>query len=190
MEIDFAKGFEFPSYTLQQPDVIDGGTSEQLITQVSSGSDVKCACPLEMKLEGDSTWWEFPIEPVVSVSCSNSIVKRNVLKAWNGRSYRRGTVKELWTQGDYEVKISGVFMADSNGVLPAEKIHKLLSMCEARQTVLVKSAFLDLFGIFKVAIENYDFPFTKGMENQIFSITALSDDFAEEQLLIKSNTEK
>jgi hypothetical protein len=48
---------------------------------------------------------------------------------------------------------------------------------EAAESVHIVCDLLNnVFEITRIAIESYDFPFTKGIENQAFTIKAYSDD--------------
>ena len=48
--------------------------------------------PVRLKLSDWGDWWTIPIEPLVSVTGSNVVVKRTVAKA----KYR-GSIKERWS---------------------------------------------------------------------------------------------
>lgn len=181
MYIDFAQPFALPPYWLTHPDVVKS-YDKDLPTQEEALS-VPHACPLKIKLVTESTWWQFPIEPVITINSGNKIVRRNVLKSGYTDLDRRGSVKELWSREDYEISISGVFISTEEG-LPEDEIRTLRSYCEARESIEVQSALLTLFNIRKISIEQYNFPFTKGMRNQLFVIKAYSDDFDEKNLLI------
>lgn len=141
-------------------------------------------CPLRMKFENESAdrWWTLPYDPVVSVSGKNTVVRRNVLKNFSDRGARRGTVKELWSLDDYEINIAGVLMGN-DGALPESDLLKLRKYCEGRKPVEVECALFRVFNITRVAIESYELPFTKGNENQAYSLKCYSDDRLE--LLIK-----
>lgn len=180
---DFVKGFVLPPFWRYNEEMIQSAVSglsnKSTLTNIGS-------CPLSVKLtsEGDSKWWMLPMEPIITVNGKNNIIRRDILKVLDGDNQRRGSVKELWNQGDYEVNISGVFCS-FNGELPDEDISKFRALCEARETIDVKSELLIKFGITRIAIEDFQFPFTKGMENQIFSIKAYSDNFDVDKLLVK-----
>lgn len=145
---------------------------------------VPCYCPVSLRGASEEGWWQLPLDPVVSVRGRNEIVKRSVLKVRTGDKERRGTVKELWSQGDYEVTIAGVLQSGEAGVLPEEAIRRLRGYCECRESVEASSPLLTLFGIRRVAIESFEFPHTAGMESQMYSLTCSSDDFYKESLLI------
>lgn len=145
---------------------------------------LECYCPVSLRWEGESEWWQLPIDPVVAVRGRNTIVKRNVLKVQTSDKARRGTVKELWSQGDYEVSIAGVLQSGDECRMPEDDIRKLRNYCEGRESVEVLSPLLTLFDISRLAIESFDFPHTAGLENQRYTLTCQSDDFYKESLLI------
>lgn len=126
-------------------------------------------CPVTLRLNGNEL--KLPIDPLISIACKNNVTRRYVSK-----SGMRGSIKEFWSQDDVEISISGVLIADDADGLGGY-IQSLMSFCTATEAVEIISDFLqDNFNITKIAIESYDFPFTKGIENQSFSIKAYSDD--------------
>lgn len=128
-------------------------------------------CPLSFMIDGEE--WRLPVDPLVSVNGKNVIKRRYVAKSSN-----RGSIKECWSQDDYEISISGVIIAEDAEKL-AVHLSNLRKVCNMAESVEVVSEFLNdprTFGINRIAIENYDFPFTKGLENQSFTIKAYSDD--------------
>jgi hypothetical protein len=185
MNFEFATGFNLPPFwrnrAVQVLPLPESGTTVPVgISGVSS--DARSADnylgnlyqdAIELKWEEESSWWRLPFDPVVSVSGKNVIVRRTVLKVHPDRN-RRGSVKELWSQDDYEVNIAGVFLGD--GDFPESDLRTLRRYCERRQTVEVKSRLLTIFNIERLAIENFALPFTKGVENQMYSIKAYSDE--------------
>ncbi|MCM1035534.1 MAG: DUF6046 domain-containing protein [Paludibacter sp.] len=185
MFINIAQPISLPPYWLNHPGVVE--RYEEDAAQRPTMAEVLAAphvCPLKIKWESETAWWYFPIDPIVAISSRNNIVKRSVLKVSANDNERRGTVKELWSQDDYDITISGIFMGCEAGYLPEEDIQMLRAYCEGRKAVMVESPIFTPFNIRRIAIESYEFPFTKGMENQLFTIRATSDDFNEEQLLI------
>ena len=80
-----------------------------------------------------------------------------------------------WAQDDYEINIAGVFMGE-NGELPENDLRKFRRYCEARKLIEVQSDLFTLFNISQLAIESFELPFTKGVENQMYTIKAYSDD--------------
>lgn len=131
-------------------------------------------CPLSFDIDGVE--WRLPVDPLISVNGKNVIKRRYVSKA--GKDGRRGSVKECWSQDDYDITIAGVLIAEDNASL-IEMLNNLQKVYQKAEAVSVYCEFLNnanTFGIQKIAIESYDFPFTKGMENQSFTIKAYSDD--------------
>ena len=128
-------------------------------------------CPLSFMIDGEE--WRLPVDPLVSVNGKNVIKRRYVAKSSN-----RGSIKECWSQDDYEISISGVIIAEDAEKL-AVHLSNLRKVCNMAESVEIVSEFLNnpsTFGINRIAIESYDFPFTKGLENQSFTIKAYSDD--------------
>lgn len=134
--------------------------------------------PLQVREEGGE-WYLLPVEPLISITGRNIITRRQVAK---GRA--RGTIKERWTQDDYQLKISGVLISYKENRYPKEDVEKLRKLCEV-SSLEVECPLLYLFGINKIVVENYDFPFTSGLQNQAYEISAYSDDIY--KLLIKNN---
>lgn len=149
----------------------------------SNGVTYEDVCPVLIKWEDEKEWWHFPLEPLVSITGKNNIVKRNVLKTEVAGRYR-GTVKELWSQDDFSVSIAGVVIG-TDGKYPKLLIEQLRTYCETRKRLEVKGDIFNVFNIHYLAIEDYQFPFTKGIENQSYTIKAVSDDFNKEALLLK-----
>ena len=133
-------------------------------------------CPLSFKTgEKNEEKWNLPVDPLVSVNGKNVIKRRYVAKA-NAKDNRRGSIKECWSQDDYEITIAGVLIAEDHASL-VEMIKKLREICDKDEAVKVVCEYInESYGIHNIAIESYDFPFTKGMENQSFTIKAYSDD--------------
>ena len=178
MFLNIAQPFVLPPYWANRPiKTIDQhsplpGTSELL------GNLYQCPLWLRWEDEPDdfeTGWWKLPFDPVISVSGGNSIVRTDVLRQDNGRTERRGTVKEDWSQQDYQIQIAGMFIG-SDGYFPLEEVHRLRNYCEARKVVLCCNDLLEAFGISRLTIENFDFAHTPGCENQQFAIKAYSDE--------------
>ena len=147
------------------------------VDQSSFNSDVALyQCPITFKLSNELSedGFTLPVDPLIGVSGKNVIVRRYVSK-----SDRRGSVKERWSQDDYDITITGVIVAKDAKEL-GDYVSKLKKYCEAKEAIHVTSDFLySIYGIDRIAIESYEFPFTKGIENQAFSIKAYSDDLYE-----------
>lgn len=181
MYINFAQPFELPPYWLNHPEVVQSIDNDNQPSAAEAIS-VPHACPLKIKWASEQSWWQFPIEPVVTVSGKNVLIKRNVLKSSYSDVMRRGSVIEQWMQDDYEVTISGLFIG-SGGKLPEDDLRTLRKYCEGREAIEVFSPLLTIFKITRLAIEEYQLPFTKGLENQMFTIKATTDDWKDSLLI-------
>lgn len=133
--------------------------------------------PLSFYVNGEE--WLLPFEPVINVKGKNVLTMRSVCKSSGERSLR-GSVKERWAQDDYSVEIEGILMG-LDGRYPMDDVLRLRKVCEGA-AVEVRSPLLDLFGITRLVIEEYEFAHTAGVANQEYSISAVSDD-AHELLL-------
>lgn len=131
---------------------------------------VPMVMPLRFQLEesGDKEWL-FPVEPMISLNGQNILVRRHVSKGTI-----KGSIKERWTQDDYTVRIEGILMS-REGKYPDEDVATLKNFCEAGH-VKALCPLLEIFGISQLAIESWDIPFTTGLTNQNYTITAYSDD--------------
>lgn len=175
MYIDFASGLVVPPYFINHPVPVWNG-QRFADTDESALKGQVWQCPLRMKWEDETDWWQLPLDPVMSVNGGNTIVRSTVQKYDDSRAERRGTVKEVWCSNDYEIQIAGVFIADSADELPAEDMARLRTYCEAAKVVEVESDLLEVFNITRIAIETFQFAHTAGRQNRQFSIKAYSDD--------------
>lgn len=131
---------------------------------------VPMVMPLRFQLEeSGAKEWLFPVEPMISLNGQNILVRRHVNKGTI-----KGSIKERWTQDDYTVRIEGILMS-REGKYPDEDVATLKSFCEAGH-VKALCPLLEIFGISQLAIESWDIPFTTGLTNQNYTITAYSDD--------------
>lgn len=131
---------------------------------------VPMVMPLRFQLEeSGAKEWLFPVEPMISLNGQNILVRRHVSKGTI-----KGSIKERWTQDDYTVRIEGILMS-RDGKYPDEDVATLKNFCEAGH-VKALCPLLEIFGISQLAIESWDIPFTTGLTNQNYTITAYSDD--------------
>ena len=138
--------------------------------------------PLEISLVDQEDWWLVPIEPLITLTGRNIIVRRQVSK-----EKIRGSIKERWTQDDYQVKIEGALMDLKRDDYPRDDVQKLRNFCEAAK-LKVRCPLFEIFSINQIVVESYDFPFTKGIQNQQYTINAYSDDTY--KLLLKKNNNR
>lgn len=146
-------------------------TDEELADYVHTNANgIPMVLPMRLRLESPgSEEWLLPNEPMVSIVGNQTLVRRAVVK-----SRGRGSVKERWAQDDYTITIEGILKSE-NGAYPSADVARLKKYCEAA-AVLVINPLLDVFGISRMVIESWDFPFTSGTANQNYSITAYSDE--------------
>lgn len=157
-------------------DILWDVTEEEKAALATNIFGVPMEMPLSMRLEGEE-WWRLPIEPIITVSGKNVIIKKQVSKG-----NVRGTIKERWSQDDYEISIEGIFINPENNGYPDEDVRELKRLCEAGK-VEVMCPLFEIFSIDQIVIESFDFPFTAGPYNQAYKIQALSDDIY--KLLLK-----
>jgi hypothetical protein len=178
-------GGVFPPYLLingvnpvAQPDASDlrltDLTDEELTEVIKSNAlGIQMTMPLQVKRidEPDSAYWTLPIEPMISIHGHNVIVKRDVSKG-----KKRGSIKERWTQGDYEINIEGLLMnLTASNKYPEADIRKLRGYCESASLSVLCPLF-EIYSISRIVIDDFDFPFTSGPANQAYKIKGYSDD--------------
>lgn len=133
--------------------------------------------PISFSFTPDGQKWLFPYEPMINISGGNNIIKRNVAKQGNKLI---GTIKERWSQKDFEISITGVLIGSlTNGspedCFPREQMTKLFEFLTKAKVIYVYCHTLEILGINRIVIEDYNFPFTKGENIQAYDIKALSD---------------
>lgn len=143
--------------------------------------------PLSFSFKENGQKWLFPYEPMMNISSGNSIVKRNVAKQGNKLT---GTIKERWSQKDYDITITGVLIGSimqgkPEDCFPRDHFVKLFEFLTHSKELFIYSYPLELLGITKVVIEDYSFPFTKGENVQAYELK-LTSDYSYE-LLIKES---
>lgn len=138
--------------------------------------------PLSFSFFESGTKWLFPYEPLISISGGSNIVKRNVAK--NGTDERgkqlTGTIKERWSQKDFDITITGVLMGKKlrgkpEDCYPKAQMNSLFEFLTAQKEIYVFCHLFEPLGINRIVIEDYSFPFTKGENVQAYEIKAVSD---------------
>ena len=147
---------------------------------IQSGQPVSMVLPLWIGIK-ENPEWMFPIEPLISITGKNVIIKRNVSK-----SERRGTVKERWAQDDFSINIQGKFVHPDLNIYPENDVQKFMYYVKQKRALNVKNELLAMLDIHQIVIENYSFPFSKGENIQNFSIDAFSDDLFELFIEVKN----
>ena len=174
-------GYELPPYISALSDLSRNQKEETAIRQMSpeelqtfvktNARITNQIFPFSIKKESETDWWELPIEPVISIKGSNNIVTRNIAK-----SKGRGTVKEYWSQNDYEITVNGIFFSEDFNAYPEADVLRLKELFNAKEALEVKCDLLRIWDIFKIVVTDWDIPFTKGTSVQAWSFNALSDD--------------
>lgn len=181
LRVSFATGFSMPPIIpFKDTVVVKKGesleSSAELQSRLKAGlnaiAEANWSMPLRFKLDTDNVEFTLPVDPIISMSGKNIIVRRYVSK-----SEKRGSIKERWSQDDWVITISGVLIADSAAELK-EMVKQLREICEKGKTgvAVINDLFNNYMDILRIAIEDFDFPHTKGEENQAFTIKAYSDD--------------
>lgn len=152
--------------------------SEELQSRLKRGlqalSDVNFITPMSFWLtdfESREQAFKLPIDPIMSLSSKNIITRRFVKKSDKG-----GSIKEHWSQDDYSITIAGTLGSDENHDV-WYYLGEMRRLCEGgkRGIDVICPVLNSVFGIMRIVIEDYDFPFTKGEENQAFTLKAYSD---------------
>lgn len=137
--------------------------------------------PLYFSFEDSSTKWLFPYEPIINITGGNNIVTRNVAKQSHENSgILSGTIKERWSQKDYEITITGVLIGQQlrgkpEECYPKDDLTKLLAFLTNAGNIIVYCHPFEILGINRIVIKDFSFPFTKGENVQAYEIQALSD---------------
>lgn len=138
-----------------------------------SGERVDMVLPLSIGIT-DRAEWTFPIEPLISLSGKNIIVKRNVAK-----SEMRGTIKERWAEDDFHITIQGSFVHPDLYTYPEKDVQRLMQFIRHKKQLYVKNELFAMLDIHYIVIESYAFPFSKGENVQNYIIDAYSDDLSD-----------
>ncbi len=135
-------------------------------------------------LPGTPEEWQLPVEPLISISGSNTIKETPLT-----RGKKIVNVLEYINLNNYKLRIRGVFFNNEDDKYPEEDVRKLRNLLERNGSIEVKSDFLSIFGIKKIAIKNIGWPAVPGApEQQGYSIDCMSDtDFKLELIEEKEN---
>lgn len=107
---------------------------------------------------------------LIDISQTKNIVKTIV-------QGRKGTVKEYISLGDYQVTIRGAIVGKDMWKYPQSDVALLKRILEIEKEIKCISEYLQIFGIYNLAVESYRFPQREGFQNmQLFEITASQDE--------------
>jgi len=148
-------------------------SDEQLTETIRANAlGIPMVQPLEIKKPDEPDFWLLPLEPLITIKGKNFIVKRNVIK-----KKHRGSIKEYWSQDDYSIDINGMLITpDSDDIYPEDDVRRLRELCEAQTALEIKSPLLNIFDVFRVVVEYFDFYSTKGANTQAYTLKCTSDD--------------
>lgn len=137
--------------------------------------------PLSLSIDKGKNWFRLPYEPLISISGKNVIAKRRVAK-WNSENSNQltGTIKERWSQDDYEITITGALMGsilrgNFEDCFPRVDFEKLKKVLTHANHIKVACPPLELLGINSIVVDDFSFPFTKGENVQAYEIKVCSD---------------
>lgn len=122
---------------------------------------------MPIALEHKGTEYEIP-NAVISIRGKKSIVETAMVG-------RKGTVKELISVDDYEIRIAGVCLDVD---FPDQQINALNELYNINESVTLKCALTDIFldEEDKVVIKSIDFAEMKGCETaQVFTMELVTD---------------
>lgn len=166
---------KIPSITFLRDRVRKGDDLPRLSPSNVRFGETQYAVPFRLALSSSpDDVFTLPLDPVVKVGGGNNIVKREVAK-----SDMRGTVKELWTQNDWSISVSGILATVGSGENETMEyyVERLLSLVTAPEALIVECDVLNnIYNVTHVVVESYDFPFTKGLDKQSFTLSLTSDD--------------
>lgn len=133
--------------------------------------------------ESPEPWYSFPYEPLISVEGENLIVKKAPAKAANFI----GTVKEYFSQGDYQITITGSIFGENligsvEECFPREDFEKLRDYCTSPRGLEVRCDLLQMLNINYLVVDSFSFPFSPGGNVQAYELKC-SSDFTSELLL-------
>ena len=137
--------------------------------------------PLSLSIDEGKSWFRLPYEPIISISGKNVIAKRRVAK-WNSEAIKNltGTIKERWSQDDYEITITGVLLGSImrgtvEDCFPRADFEKLKKILTHSKHIKVTCPPFELLGINSIVIDDFSFPFTKGENVQAYELKCCSD---------------
>lgn len=137
--------------------------------------------PLSMSIDEGKSWFRLPYEPLISIVGKNVIAKRRVAK-WNAENSKRltGTIKERWSQDDYDITITGALIGNImrgtvEDCFPKADFLKLKKILTNAKQIKVNCPPFELLDIHNIVIDDFSFPFTKGENVQAYEIKCSSD---------------
>lgn len=110
-------------------------------------------------------WWD--CTAIITLSSDKNIIVTKV----NGRDYSR---KELVSNGDINISITGRMNSNLADVFPTDDMQKFIQIMKYKGAVKVNSQILSQFGIDRIIIQNFNLPQKTGYKNiQEYTISAI-----------------
>ncbi|WP_281233508.1 DUF6046 domain-containing protein [Flavobacterium gelatinilyticum] len=133
--------------------------------------------PLSFSFTENGERWLFPYEPMINITSGNNIIKRNVAKQGDNLI---GTIKERWSRKDFEITVTGVLIGSimqgkPQDCFPASQFSMLFDFLRHKKEIYIYCHPLELLSIYRVVVEDYSFPFTKGENVQAYELKLTSD---------------
>lgn len=112
-------------------------------------------------------------EPTLRITGRKTIVKTRPIG-----SRRKGTVKEQIGIDDDLVLIRGIIVNQQNTrEYPEDKVKALRDLIGRNEALTIECGLTELFGIYRVVIEEYDFPEIRGFQHaQAYELRCYSDE--------------
>lgn len=114
-----------------------------------------------------------PNEPTLYIGARKNIVETPLVG-----SVRRGTVKELIAEEDYDIVIRGIAINyRSKLVYPEDTVKALHNLYQRNESLEIQSALTNLLGIYRVVIRSFTLPEMIGFQHaQAYELQCVSDD--------------
>lgn len=110
-------------------------------------------------------WWD--CTAIITINSQKNLIVTKV----NGRDYSR---KELVSNGDVNISISGTISSNLPEVYPTSEIQKFIQIMQYKGPVRVNSQYLSQFGIDRIVIQDFNAPQKRGYKNiQEYTINAI-----------------
>ncbi len=144
-----------------------GGDGEEALSWL--GTPVFADIRIKADTNEDDTLGLYLDTVLITVTQEKNIIKTAV----NGRN---GTIKEYFSDGDYSISIEGAIVGRDPYAYPEADVKNLIRLMRQPASIVAISPFLQLFGIYDIAIENFDLKQLAGFQNmQPFTIECSSD---------------
>lgn len=128
---------------------------------------------MTLKLSHKGQFFEFPNEPLISLSLSKTIVETATVG-----KYRRGSVLEYISTENYQISIKVLCVdPDNPDEYPGEQVQLLNEMFAINDALdVVSNPFFEMFGIRKIVLKEKQVDEMKGSQGlQGFTFTAIEN---------------